>query len=129
MLASAQRQVTGSSGLTTRDYASFYLTPGIRVKFHPQGRIQPFAAIGGGLAWYENSVLTLNGAANNAPRELFRGAFTFGGGADVPLRRWLALRAEVRDFYTGNPGYNVAVSGSGQHNVTAGGGFVLFFGK
>ena len=45
------------------------------------------------------------------------------------VRAWkfIGLRAEIRDFYTGSPAYNSAIRG-GQHNVVAGGGIVLKFG-
>src|SRR4051812_17635525 len=40
-LANPLRNVTGPSTLT-RDFASLYLTPGVRVKLYPNGRIEPF---------------------------------------------------------------------------------------
>ena len=128
MLASPLREVTGPAN-STRDYSSLYVTPGIRVKLNPDGRVQPYGAIGGGYALYEQSTTTLAGAPNSAPRHIGRGALMYGAGADVPVLRWLAIRGEVRDFYTGNPAYNRPVVGSGQHNLVAGGGFVLRFGK
>ncbi len=127
-LANPQRQVTGSPTLT-RDFASLYLTPGIRVKVNPKGRIQPFGTIGGGYALYEQSTLTVGGAPNNAPRHIDRGAFTFGGGADVRILRWLAVRGDIRDFYTGRPVLTLTTQNGQQHNVVASGGFVLRFGK
>ncbi len=36
--------------------------------------------------------------------------------------------SEIRDFYTGNPNLKARLAASGQHNVVAGGGFVLRFG-
>jgi opacity protein-like surface antigen len=132
MLASPQRLVTPGPSIflpTTRDFASLYLTPGIRCKFNPQGRVQPYATAGGGYALYEQSTTTTEGTPNPAPRHIGRGAFMFGGGMDIKVWNWLALRGEVRDFYTGNPAYNRLVPGSGQHNVVAGGGFVFRFGQ
>ena len=52
----------------------------------------------------------------------------FGGAVDVPVWRWLGVRLEARDFYTGNPSFNAIVNSGGQHNVVLGGGFVLSFG-
>jgi len=133
LLASPLRQIEGPLG-ATRDYATLYLTPGIRVKLNPEGRIQPYAVIGGGYALYEQSTSVIGGGPNSAPRHIQRGAFMYGAGLDVPIVRWLALRGEVRDFYTGNPAYgNPAsfccggIARSGQHNLVAGGGFVLRF--
>lgn len=126
-LASQQRKVTGPPP-ATRDYASLYVTPGIRVKLSPEGRVQPWGAIGAGYALYEHSTLTIGGAANPAPRHSSHGAFYYGVGLDVPVKGWLALRGEARDFYTPSPAYNVGNRGR-QHNVVIGGGFVLRFGE
>ena len=52
----------------------------------------------------------------------------FGGGTDVPVWRWLAVRLEARDFYSGNPSFNTPVVGGGQHNVVLGGGLVISLG-
>ena len=128
LLANPQRQVSGASFLT-RDFASLYLTPGIRVKLNPKGRIQPYGAIGGGYALYEQSTTTVGGTVNPAPRHLTRGVFQYGGGVDISILRWLGLRGEVRDFYTGSPALNLATLRGGQHNVVASGGFVLRFGE
>jgi opacity protein-like surface antigen len=127
-LANPLREVTGGSTLT-RDFASLYLTPGIRVKLNPNGRIQPFGSIGGGYALYEQSTQTIGGAPNPAPRHINRGAFTYGGGVDVKVFGWLALRGDVRDFYTGRPALNLAALNGGQHNIVASGGFVLRWGR
>ena len=131
-LASPLRDVKPDFRATgaTKDYASLYLTPGVRVKFNPAGRVQPYVAVGGGYSLYEQSRLAANGSPNTAPRHVHGGVLQYGGGADIPLRRWLALRGEVRDFYTSNPAYAVfGVDGDRQHNVVAGGGFVLRFGE
>ena len=125
-LASPQRLVTAASRNATRDVASLYVTPGIRVKFWPTARVQPYVAAGGGLAVYEHSTLNLAGSTNAAPRTANTGAFTYGGGVDVPVLKWFGLRFEVRDFVTGSPVYNVPVNGR-QHNVVTGGGVTLRF--
>jgi hypothetical protein len=79
-------------------------------------------AIGGGYADYEQSTTEINGQRNPASRELARGVFDFGAGVDVRVWRWVALRGEARDFYSGSPDYNVASLSGGQHNVFAAGG-------
>lgn len=126
LLASPQRLVAGTAA-ATRDYASLYVTPGIRVKFRGSARVQPYAVIGGGYANYEHSTTTLAGAANPAPRHTSHGVFAFGGGVDVPVWRWIGARVEARDFYSASPVYNVGPGGR-QHNLVAGGGLVLRFG-
>jgi len=128
-LANPQRIVGSGNPASTRDVATIYVTPGIRVKLAPARPVSAYVAVGGGWAVYEQSLLRIDGAPNQAPRDIHRGAFDFGGGVDTKLWRWLGLRAEIRDFYTGSPAYNLPNLGGGQHNVVAGGGFVLKWGE
>lgn len=125
LLASAQRIVDSADNRATRDVASLYITPGVRLKFFPTATLSPYLAVGGGVAWYEQSRTDLAGRTNPAPRELLRGAFDFGGGADLRVRRWLSLRSEIRDFYTGVPAYNLVTVRGGQHNPVAGAALVI----
>lgn len=127
-LASPLREVTSANRGATRDFASLYLIPGFRVKLIPNARISPWVSGGGGWALYEQSLLTLDGRSNPAPRLTHRGAIQFGGGVDIRAWRLLSLRAEIRDFYSGSPAFNAPARG-GQHNVVAGGGIVLRFGE
>ncbi len=124
-LASPQREILSDVTSATRDVASLYVTPGVRVKLMPTSRFSPYFAIGGGYGEYEQSKTLLNGEPNPTPRELSRGVFDFGAGVDVRVWRWLALRGEARDFYSGGPGYNISEISGGQHNVVAGGALVL----
>lgn len=126
-LANPQRVVSSPEQRATRDVASLFLTPGVRVKFAPQSRVQPYLAAGAGYALFEQSTLDIGGEPNRAPRTINRGAFVFGGGVDFPVRNWFGLRFEVRDFYSGSPAYGVRTRTSGQHNVVVGGGFYLGF--
>ena len=128
-LASPLQEIQSSNRTATRDYASLYVIPGIRVKFAPAARVSPYAAIGGGYALFEQSVNRIDGSPNAAPRFNHRGALAFGGGLDVRVWRFVATRWEVRDFYSGNPAFNVPITGSGLHNIVAGGGLVLRFGS
>jgi len=128
-LANPQRVVGSGNSAATRDVATLYVTPGLRVKFAADAAISPYVAIGGGYAWYEQSFFRIDGGPNRAPRELHRGALDFGAGADVKFWRWIGLRGEIRDFYTGSPAYNIPAINGGQHNIVAGGGFVLKWGE
>jgi hypothetical protein len=127
-LANAQRVVGSTNPLSTRDVATIYVTPGIRVKFGAKSSFSPYLAAGGGIAWYQQSLLQKDGRPNTAPRNVNPGVVDFGGGVDTNLWRWIGLRAEIRDFYSGTPAYNLPEPGSRQHNVVAGGGFVLKWG-
>jgi opacity protein-like surface antigen len=124
-VASPLRDATTGIGTATHDFASLYVTPGIRVKFRPTSRISPYAVVGGGYADYEQSLTRIDGRPNQASRELARGVFDFGAGVDVHVWRFVALRGEARDFYSGSPNYNIQSISGGQHNVVATGAFVL----
>jgi hypothetical protein len=97
------------------------------VKFFATRGIAPYFAVGGGWADFEQSTTTLAGNPNPAPRTVNCGAFDYGGGVDFTFWRFVGLRGEIRDFYTGSPSYNAPTISGGQHNVVAGGGLVLRF--
>jgi opacity protein-like surface antigen len=124
-LANPLRDVSSSIPTATHDFASLYITPGIRVKFLATSRISPYVLAGGGYADYEQSTKRIDGQPNPVSRQLARGVFDFGGGVEVHVWRFVALRGEARDFYTGSPAYNLAGVSGGQHNVVANAALVL----
>jgi len=126
-LANSLREVNSSDRTLTRDAATIFLTPGVRVKFFPNRGVAPYFAVGGGWAVYEQSTSTLNGSSNPASRLVNHAAFDYGGGVDFKFWRFVGLRGEIRDFYAGGPSYNTNAIRGGQHNVVAGGGLVLKF--
>ncbi|WP_321475764.1 outer membrane beta-barrel protein [uncultured Paludibaculum sp.] len=126
-LASPNRGVESTNLNATRDFASLFVTPGIRVKLKPAARVSPYVVVGGGYGQFEQSTYLLNGDPNPAARRVHRGVFDYGAGVDAKLWRFVGLRAEIRDFYSGSPLYNLPTQSGGQHNVVAGGGLVLRF--
>jgi opacity protein-like surface antigen len=128
-LANGQRTVASKNAAATRDIATLFVTPGLRIAWTGSRRFLPYAAVGAGYALYEQSYFRLDGASNEAPRFTHRGAFSYGGGIDVPVWRFVGLRLEARDFYTGNPSFNAVPASASQHNVVVGGGFVLSWGS
>jgi len=126
-IATPQHRIESPASSATRDVATIYLTPGLRLKFAHWGRVSPYIAAGAGWALFEHSTTRLDGRPNEAPRTLSRGASNFGAGVDVHLWRFLGVRGEVRDFISGNPAFNTPVRGSAQHTILAAGGFVLRF--
>jgi hypothetical protein len=126
-LANPLRDVTSANQSLTRDVATLYVTPGVRVKLLPRRAIAPYVAAGAGWSLYEQSTTTLGGSTNPASRLVSHGAFDYGAGVDCKFWRFVGLRAEVRDFFTGQPAYNSASFHGGQHNVVVGGGLVLKF--
>lgn len=124
-LANGQREVRSVNPAATRDVATLYVTPGVRVKFAPVSRLSPWVSGGAGYALYEQSFFRIDGVANAAPRFTHRGAIVFGGGVDFPLWHWIGGRAEIHNFYSGNPSLNAVLRSGGQHNVVIGGGILL----
>jgi len=125
-VAIPNRALTAASATVPQNYASLYLTPGVRLKFLPGSRLSPWAAIGGGYGLYQQSAQLSNGQ-NTTNKFLNRGVFDYGGGLDYRLFRVIGLRGEVRDFFSGNPNLNVTLRSSTQHNVVASGGIILRF--
>src|SRR5262249_8802515 len=82
-LGNPQRAVGSRNPAASRDVATLYVTPGVRVKFAAGSALSPYAALGGGAAWYQQSFFRIDGGPNRAPRNLYRGALDFGGGADI----------------------------------------------
>ena len=110
---------------TTLDHIStLFITPALRLKFAPGAPVSPWASVGGGWAHYslKDASLTQNKAA-----------LQYGGGLDFKTGiSALGFRAEVRDFVTGDPDFNLGSlfstkSGLHHHNILAGGGIVLRF--
>jgi opacity protein-like surface antigen len=127
LLANSLREITSLNRSATRDVATLYVTPGLRVKFVPRRSLSPYAVVGAGYGLYEQSFFQIDGASNPAPRFTHRGVFAYGGGLDLKVWRFLGARWEVRDFYSGNPSFNAPTRSGSQHNVVVGGGFTLHF--
>ena len=125
-VALPNRSLTAPTTTVPQNYASLYVTPGLRLKVLPTARLSPWVALGGGYALYEQSAKLSNGQ-NSTSKFLSRGVFDFGGGLDYRLFRLFGLRGEVRDFVSGNPNLNVALSSSTQHNIVASGGISVRF--
>jgi len=125
-VALPNRRLTAPTTTVPQNYASLYVTPGLRLKVLPTARLSPWVAVGGGYALYEQSAKLSNGQ-NTTSKFLNRGVFDFGGGLDYRLFRLFGLRGEVRDFVSGNPNLNVALSSSTQHNIVASGGISVRF--
>ena len=109
------------------EYASLYLTPGIRVTVLPRARVSFFGAIGGGYARYSESRLKADRSPNPDQRDTNAGALQFGGGVDVRAVGWLGFRGELRDVYTGARNFSLATPSPLVHNLIGSGGLVVRF--
>ena len=102
------------NGSGVANFSEVFFTPGLRVKFSLP-LVSPFLSLGGGFAHFSPHSSFNNPSGTH-------GALGAGAGMDVrspiPL---LGFRAEVREFYTGDP------YAATQHNVFVGGGIVLKF--
>lgn len=126
--AAATNQELKSTNLNVpRDYASLFLTPGIRYRFASASRVSPFVFAGAGLAWFQQATTLQDARPNPGERNTYTPAFDFGGGVDIRIWKFINLRGEIRDFVSGNPAFGINVSGSTQHNVLLSGGLGLRF--
>ena len=110
-------------------YAFVFLTPHVRVKFHPSGFISPWLSFGGGYARFREAAPVNTTSFNQGTNT---GTFVFGGGLDTRpvlhvLRIPIGFRFEIRDFYSGQPNYNQKTTGNLQNNVAFTGGLLLRF--
>ncbi len=120
-------EVKSTNTLIPRDYASLFLTPGLKLKFVPGWRVSPYVAAGGGFARFRESDFRTNNQPNTGKIGTNTGVFNYGGGVDLSVFRYLSLRGEVRDFVTGNPSFNALFLSNRQHNVLTSGGIVIHF--
>jgi len=126
-IASPAFTVVTSGASLPLEYASLYLTPGVRWTFLPSGQVSFFGATGVGYARYSESKLKVDRSPNPNQRDTNAGALQFGGGIDVRGFGWLGFRGEVRDVYTGARNFSIAAPGPRVHNVVGSGGLVVRF--
>lgn len=103
--------------LARENYNSYYVTPGVKVKFAPGFIISPYLAAGVGWSHFSST-------QTNTSDTKF--AADFGGGLDFKVFPFVTLRLEARDFYSGVPQLIVPTSGN-QNNIVVSGGVVLRF--
>jgi opacity protein-like surface antigen len=126
-LASPAFEVTTPGNSLPKEYASLYLTPGVRVTVPMGGPISAFGSIGAGYARYSESRLRRDGSPNPSQRDTNSGALEFGGGIDVKTWPWLGFRGEIRDVYTGSRRFSIPTPGPSVQNVVVSSGLVLRF--
>lgn len=126
-IASPAFTVTTPGASLPLEYASLYLTPGLRVTLLPRAPVSFFGAVGGGYARYTESKLKADRSANPSQRDTNTGAFAFGGGIEVHVFSWVGFRVELRDVYTGSRTFSIQTPGPKVHNVVGSGGLVIPF--
>lgn len=126
-IASPAFTVTTPGPSLPLEYASLYLTPGLRVTILPAGPVSVFGAVGAGYARYSESKLRADRSPNPLQRDTNTGAVAVGGGVDVRGFGRLGFRAEIRDVYTGPRNFAITTPRNRVHNVVASGGLVVRF--
>lgn len=126
-VASPAFEVATPDNSLPKEYASLYLTPGVRVTVPVRGAVSAFVAGGGGYARYSESKLRRDDSRNPSQQDTNTGALQFGGGITVRTWSWLGFRGEIRDVYTGARRFSIPTPGPSVHNVVASGGFALEF--
>jgi len=124
LLAAPLRNVETKTPTAVRDFASFYLMPGLRLKMRPASRVSPYIAGGFGYAQYQSSELLQNANSNPLRDRQHTFGGNIGGGIDVRVFKHVSFRGEVRNFMTPSPRYNTPLTGL-QHNVQASAGIVF----
>lgn len=106
--------------LTLRNgYTSWFLTPGLKLKFAPEFPLSPYVAAGAGVARFHATSGPADGDSDT------RFVWDWAAGADIKFFPYLSLRGEVRDFHAGEPSFT-GVAGN-QHDVAVQLGLVFRF--
>ncbi|MBM3763559.1 MAG: hypothetical protein FJW36_25415 [Acidobacteria bacterium] len=98
-IASPNRKADFVNPQGSRDVASLFAMPGLRVSFNPKARLSPFVTGGLGLAVYEQSQLLQNAAPFPGSRGTSHFGVMFGGGVDFKVYRFVGLRFDARNYY------------------------------
>ena len=107
-------KILGGQSFTTRSYSSLFVTPGLRLQIIPNSRLSPFLPVGGGLAHFGRASMSSSSSTNTDVLDV-------GGGLDWKISRFLILRGEVRDFYSGGPQLISGLTDRENQVVAAGG--------
>lgn len=81
---------------------SGFLTPGAVLRFAPDSIVSPYVFFGAGYARVVEAQLLSTTPVQGDFVDKGTWAINYGGGADVRLARFLAIRGELRNFYTGS---------------------------
>ena len=102
------------------DYKQLFITPGARLNLFPTTAVSPWVSGGVGFGHFSQANTLVYGGTN--PGKSTTSATVEGGvGLDVRVWKSLTMRAEARDFYSGEPDFPLAPTGkTRQHNFFVG---------
>ena len=126
-LASPAFEVTTPGASLPLEYASLYVTPGVRLTLPVQSGLSVFGTVGAGFARYTESKLKADKSPNPNQQDTNTGAFHIGGGLDVRALGWLGFRGEIRDVITGPRRFSIPTPGPTVHNLIPSIGLVVRF--
>lgn len=127
LVVAPNTDLKSSNVLVPKSYSSIFFTPGFKLKAWTLSPVSPYVVLGAGVGHFNSSGTLLGGQPNSASRSATKLVYDVGGGVDLRVIPFVALRGEVRDLVSGNPSFAVPVSGERQHNVLFAGGVVLRF--
>jgi len=127
LIVAPNTDLNSSNVLVPNNYSSIFFTPGLKLKAWTMSPLSPYAVLGAGIGHFNSSSTLVSGQPNPASRGTTAFVYDVGGGVDVRVIPFVALRGEIRDLISGNPKFVVPVSGDHQHNVLFAGGVVLRF--
>jgi hypothetical protein len=112
--------------LVPKDIGALFITPSARLNIFSGDSVTPWVSVGGGYGRFREAPV-LNFYGPNPESGNNTGVVQFGAGVDVWFwHRW-GFRAEARDFYSGNPAFDVTTSSGRQHNYYVGAGIARRF--
>ncbi len=90
-----------------KDIGALFVTPSVRANIFANDSVSPWVSVGGGYGRFRYASVNEFYGPNTGPSGSNTGVVQFGAGLDVYFwNRW-GFRAEARDFYSGEPSYNV----------------------
>ncbi len=111
---------TYGNAVVPPDYKQLFVTPAARLNLFPTTAVSPWVSFGGGFGHFSQAGTLVYGGTNPG-KSTTTGTLQGGVGLDVRVWRNLTLRAEARDFYSGEPDFPLAPTGhSRQHNYFVG---------
>ena len=109
------------------DIGALFVTPSIRVNAFQNDSVSPWVSAGGGYGRFRYAASDEFYGKNTGPSGSNTGVVQFGAGVDIWFWQKWGFRGEARDFYSGEPSYNVDTNRSRQHNYYVGVGVVHRF--
>jgi hypothetical protein len=110
-----------------KDIGALFVTPSVRANIFANDSVSPWVSVGGGYGRFRYASVNEFYGPNPGPSGSNTGVVQFGAGLDVWIWNGWGVRAEARDFYSGEPSYNVDTNRSRQHNYYVGAGVVHRF--